>query len=55
MKKKKHIFTDDELRGISELGEVLRGIHKRLLAEGKIKVDENGKAIFLDIKNEPKK
>ncbi len=55
MKKKKHIFTDAEIKSISELGEVLRGIHRRLLAEGKIRIDENGKTIFLDMKNEPKK
>ena len=44
---KGHIFTETELKALEELGEVLRGIHNRLLSEGKIK-RENGKTIFLE-------
>jgi hypothetical protein len=50
MTKKKNIFTEEEIRNIAELGEVLRKIRSRLLAEGKIRV-ENGKTIFLEKKN----
>ena len=46
-KPKKHIFSQEELDNIAGLGEVLRKIHRRLLLEGKIKV-ENGKTIFLE-------
>jgi hypothetical protein len=50
-----HIFSEEELKNLFGLGEVLRKIRSRLLAEGKIKIDENGKTIFLDIENKPKK
>lgn len=53
--KKKHIFSEEELKSLTELGYVLRKIRSRLLAEGKIKIDENGKTIFLDIEKKPKK
>ncbi|MFA6273642.1 MAG: hypothetical protein WC662_00595 [Candidatus Paceibacterota bacterium] len=44
-KKKYKPFTEEELTNIGELGEVLRKIHNRLLAEGIIKV-KNGKTIW---------
>ena len=53
--KDKHIFSEEELKSLFELGEVLRKIRSRLLAEGKIKIDENGKTIFLGIEKKPKK
>lgn len=53
--KKEQIFTEEEIRGIAELGEVLRGIHSRLVAEGKVRVDENGKIVFISTENETKK
>lgn len=46
-KHKTHIFSQEELDNIAGLGEVLLKIHRRLLSEGKIKV-ENGKTIFLE-------
>ena len=46
---KGHIFTAAELKALKELGEVLTGIHNRLLSEGKIR-RENGKTIFLEKK-----
>lgn len=39
-------FTENEIKSIEELGEVLRKIHNRLLSEGKIK-RVNGKTIFI--------
>lgn len=51
----KHIFNEEELKSLFELGEVLRQIRSRLLTEGKIKIDENGKTIFLDIEKKSKK
>lgn len=48
---KTHIFTEEELKGLVELGEVLRKIHNRLLAEGKIKIVD-GKTVFLELENE---
>lgn len=53
--KKKQIFSEDELRSIAELGFVLRKIRSRLLAEGKIKIDKNGKTVFLGIEKKSKK
>ncbi len=53
--KDSHIFTKEELKSLFELGEVLKRIRSRLLAEGKIKIDKNGKTIFLDIEKKPKK
>lgn len=35
-KNKTRIFSEEELKSISELGDVLRGIHKRLIKEGYI-------------------
>jgi hypothetical protein len=46
MKEESHIFTREELDNIEVLGDVLRKIHNRLLAEGKVRV-ENGKVVFL--------
>ena len=34
MEKKTHIFTDEEIKSLIELGEVLRSIHARLISEG---------------------
>jgi hypothetical protein len=53
--KKKHIFSEEELRSLAELGYVLRKIRSRLLSEGKIKIDKNGKTVFLDIEKKSKK
>ncbi len=50
MKSKKHIFTDEELASIQELGDVLRSILKRLISEGKAKIVD-GKVVFLDRKD----
>lgn len=50
----KNKFTDEEIQQFVELGEVLRKIHARLMAEGKIKM-VNGKIVFLDqITKQPK-
>lgn len=49
MNENPHIFSQEELDNITELGEVLQKIHNRLLLEGKIKV-ENGTTIFLENK-----
>lgn len=52
MAEKKSDLTEEEMENIIALGEVLRGIHNRLLKEGKIKI-ENGKIIWPEIiKNE---
>lgn len=32
--KPKHIFTDEEIESLKELGDVLRDIHNRLISEG---------------------
>lgn len=53
--KDRHIFTKEELKSLFELGEVLKTIRSRLLAESKIKIDNNGKTIFLDIQKKTKK
>ena len=34
--KEKQIFSEEEIRSISELGEILRNIHNRLISEGYI-------------------
>lgn len=52
--KKKMIFTEEQIKNIASLGEVLLSIHRRLVSEGKVKV-ENGKVVFLDKKMTPKK
>jgi len=44
---KKSHFSQETVDSLVELCEVLRGIHNRLLSEGKIKVVK-GKTIFLD-------
>ena len=41
----KSIFTQEELDNIAQLGDVLRGVHNRLLKEGKIKV-KKGKVVW---------
>lgn len=47
MKEKKHIFTDEEIRSLQELGDVLHSILKRLISEGKAKIVD-GKVVFLE-------
>ena len=51
MKKKSHKFTEGEMESIAKLGEVLRGIHSRLIMEGVIKV-KNGKVIWPKVEPE---
>ena len=34
--KKKNLFTDEEIRAVNDLGQVLRRIHRRLYSEGYI-------------------
>jgi hypothetical protein len=46
MKKKKSKLSEETIKSAVELGEVLRKIHSRLAAEGKVKV-VNGKVIFI--------
>ena len=53
MKNKKHIFTDEEIKSISDLGDVLRSILNRLITEGKAKVVD-GKVIFLEVPDKKK-
>ena len=48
MTEKKHIFTEEEIKSISELGDVLRSILKRLVAEGKAKIVD-GKVVFFNV------
>ena len=50
IKKQEHIFSDEEIKNISELGDVLQKIRHRLLSEGIIKI-KNGKTIFPKQKN----
>lgn len=47
--KNKQKLSDETVRSVVRLGEILRGIHHRLLLEGKIKVVK-GKTIFLNEK-----
>lgn len=47
MSKKKNLFTEEEIKSFSNLGEVLLRIHKRLVVEGKVKVNKKGKVIFI--------
>lgn len=48
MKKQKEIepLSEEALKNINELGDVLRRVHNRLVKEGKIKVVD-GKSVFL--------
>lgn len=46
-------MSDETIRSLEQLGEVLRSIVRRLVREGKAKIVD-GKVIFLDDKNEPK-
>ncbi len=39
-------FSEETMQSLAELGEVLLRIRKRLLAEGKIKI-ENGKIVII--------
>ena len=41
-------FTDEEIKNFIGFGEALRKVHNRLVSEGKLKKDKNGKWIFLD-------
>lgn len=43
---KKSSFSEETIRSLVEYGEVLRRIHNRLVAEGKVKVID-GKIMFL--------
>jgi hypothetical protein len=45
--KKKSKLSDETIEAVVKLGEVLRPIANRLIAEGKAKV-ENGKIVFLE-------
>ncbi len=53
MKNKKHIFSEEEIASVKELGDVLRYILQRLISEGKAKIVD-GKVVFLDPKEPPK-
>ena len=44
-KRKKNIFSEETIKSLTELGDVLRGIHNRLLKEGVIKI-KNGKVVW---------
>ena len=44
---KKSKLSDETIQSVIELGVVLRQIHNRLVAEGKVKV-VNGKIVFLN-------
>lgn len=46
-------LSEETIKAVRELGEVLRRIHNRLLCEGKIIV-KDGKTIFLDIEDKKK-
>ena len=48
MKKQKEIepLSEEALKNINELGDVLRQVHNRLVKEGKVKVID-GKIIFV--------
>lgn len=52
MQKKKQ-FTDEEIKSISELGDILRSIAERLIREGKARI-EGGKIVFLDKEKDSK-
>ena len=43
---KTNILSEESIKALTELGEVYREIHNRLVSEGKVRV-ENGKAIFI--------
>jgi hypothetical protein len=45
-KQEKRVLSEEALKNINELGDVLRQIHNRLLKEGKVKVID-GKIIFV--------
>lgn len=51
VKKKTNILSDETIKSLIELGEVLREIENRLLKEGKIKV-KNGKVIWPETKKQ---
>lgn len=46
-------MSEETIKSLEQLGEVLYVIAKRLVSEGKAKIVD-GKIIFLDDKNEPK-
>ncbi len=50
---KKNIFSEETIKSLTQLGTVLRGIHNRLVVEGKVKV-VNGKVTFLYDKKKEK-
>lgn len=46
MKKKESVLTDEEVKSLKDLGEVLVPIVKRIVSEGKAKI-VNRKIVFL--------
>lgn len=46
MKATNEPLSEETLKALRELGDVLYGIHKRLLAEGIIRIGPDGKTIF---------
>lgn len=46
MNKENNIFSEETIKSISELGDVLRRIHNRLLREGIITIGPDKKVIF---------
>jgi hypothetical protein len=48
---KKHLFSNEEVAALIELGEVLRPIADRLVVEGKAKIVD-GKIIFIGTPDE---
>jgi hypothetical protein len=45
--KKKAPLSKETITSLVSLGAVLRKVHNRLAAEGKIRVDKRGKVIFV--------
>ncbi|MCF7843520.1 hypothetical protein K9M47_01335 [Candidatus Gracilibacteria bacterium] len=46
LNKENNKLSDETIKSLEELGVVLYGIRKRLLAEGIIKIGSDGKVIF---------
>ena len=46
MSKENNIFSDETIKSIAELGDVLKRIRTRLLAEGIITIGPDNKVIF---------
>lgn len=47
MEEPDYIFSEEEVKALSELGEILRSIRARLLREGKAKIVD-GKIVFIE-------